>query len=308
MILAAGLTPAWQQILAFDAFRPGEVNRADRVAWCASGKVFNVAIGANHLGGPVLALAPVGGGARLEIERELNAMALRHRFIHTRVSTRVCTTIIERPSGQITELVEDGRAMTEKELDEYYHAFAEEANWADIVVLTGSLPIDAPVAFYRRLLETVPCPAVLDFRGEGLLSVLDLKPLVVKPNRAELAATLERDLDDERELLSAMKSLNARGAQWVVVTDGARPVWVSAAEGAWRIELPEAEQIENSIACGDAMAAAIAWAVRDGREVLEAVQLGVGAATENLRQLLPCRLNGDQVERIAKQVHPEPVL
>ena len=28
-----------------------------------------------------------------------------------------------------------------------------------------------------------PCPMVLDFRGAGLLSVLDLKPYVVKPNR-----------------------------------------------------------------------------------------------------------------------------
>ena len=39
MILSAGLTPAWQQILVFDQMHWGEVNRASEVAWCGSGKV-----------------------------------------------------------------------------------------------------------------------------------------------------------------------------------------------------------------------------------------------------------------------------
>ena len=46
MILSAGLTPAWQQILVFDGFRYGEVNRAAEAVWCASGKVFNAGIAA----------------------------------------------------------------------------------------------------------------------------------------------------------------------------------------------------------------------------------------------------------------------
>ena len=52
MILTAGLTPAWQHVLVFDAFTPGAVNRAREVHWCASGKVLNAARGLHHLGGP----------------------------------------------------------------------------------------------------------------------------------------------------------------------------------------------------------------------------------------------------------------
>ena len=63
MILSAGLTPAWQQILVFDSFRYGEVNRAAQVVWCSSGKVFNAGIAAHLLGGPSLTLATVGGPA-----------------------------------------------------------------------------------------------------------------------------------------------------------------------------------------------------------------------------------------------------
>lgn len=79
MILSAGLTPAWQQIVVFDNFRYGEVNRASEVWWCASGKVFNAGIAAHHLGGPSRTLAPVGGPPREQIEHELDDMGLSYR-------------------------------------------------------------------------------------------------------------------------------------------------------------------------------------------------------------------------------------
>ena len=52
MIVAAGLTPAWQQLMAFDALEPGAVNRAREVTWCSSGKVLNVAIALAHWAPP----------------------------------------------------------------------------------------------------------------------------------------------------------------------------------------------------------------------------------------------------------------
>ena len=48
-VLAAGLSPAWQQILVFDEFNTGKVNRASEVHWCGSGKVLNVGIALAHL-------------------------------------------------------------------------------------------------------------------------------------------------------------------------------------------------------------------------------------------------------------------
>ena len=77
MILSAGLTPAWQQILVFDQVRWGEVNRAREVAWCGSGKVLNAGMAAHHLGGPGLTLAPLGGLPLAEIERESPRSACR---------------------------------------------------------------------------------------------------------------------------------------------------------------------------------------------------------------------------------------
>ena len=95
-------------------------------------------------------------------------------------------------------------------------------------MLIGSLPAGTPLSLYRELVAPTPCPMVLDFRGDGLLSVLDLKPHVVKPNREELAQTVGHPLDDDGDLCRAMQSLNDRGARWVVVTQGKGPVWLSS--------------------------------------------------------------------------------
>lgn len=302
MILAAGLTPAWQQVLVFDSFRFGEVNRAREVHWCASGKVLNAGIALHQLGGPSMTLAPLGGLNLVPIEREFKGKNIDHRWIVTQAPTRVCTTIIDRSSGKITELVENGQPLTADELGEFRRAYVEEAAKAGVAILIGSLPVGTPDSFYRELVALTPCSVVLDFRGEGLLSCLDLRPLVVKPNREELAHTVGRPLETDEDLLDAMRSLNRRGAQWVVVTQGSRPVWVTSAHATYRLDPPPVETIVNPIGCGDVMTAAIAWSIRAGRDVLDAVRLGLATAHANLLQLLPGRFDAENVHLVAHSV------
>jgi 1-phosphofructokinase family hexose kinase len=301
-ILCAGLSPAWQQVMVFRSFRYGEVNRASEVHWLAQGKVINAGIAAHHLGGPSLTLAPLGGPPLASIDRELAELGVARRWVVTKSPTRQCTTILDRATGTMTELIEECRPLAPDELDEFRRVYAEEAAKAAAVVLTGSLPIGTPAAIYRELVERTPCPAVLDFRGEGLLAALDLKPLVVKPNREELAQTVGHSLDDDRQLLDAMRSLNRRGAQWVVTTQGGQPVWVTSASQVFRLHCLPIDKVVNPLGSGDAMAAAIAWAIRDGRSIVEAVQLGIAAAAENLRHLETGRLDAAAVQRNAGEV------
>ncbi len=302
MILCAGLTPAWQHILVFDRFRYGEVNRACGAYWCASGKVFNAAIAAHRLVGPSLALAPVGGPIRPQIEDDFARTGVPYRFVETAAPTRVCTTLLDRGCGKITELVEDGRPLQPQELHAFAEMYSEEAARASVAVLIGSLPAGTAPTYYRDLLQRTPCPAVLDFRGEGLLAALELRPLVVKPNREELGHTLGRPLHSADDTLAAMRQLVARGAQWVVVSHGAEPVLVASEHGAWEALPLPVEQVVNPIGCGDVMAAALAWAVRAGWDMLAGVRLGIAAAAANLRQLFPGRLDPTGVFEAAERV------
>ncbi|HEY5312427.1 MAG TPA: hypothetical protein VIK18_07895, partial [Pirellulales bacterium] len=111
MIVAAGLTPAWQQILCFDQLTLGEVNRAAEAYWCASGKVLNVAVALRHLGAEFRTVCPLGGPARPAIEQELAALGLEVTWIDCRRSTRVCTTLVDRGTGVVSELVENAQPL-----------------------------------------------------------------------------------------------------------------------------------------------------------------------------------------------------
>lgn len=307
MIVSAGLTPAWQQVLVFDEFRHGEVNRAREAHWCASGKVFNAGIATHLLGGPSLTLATVGGDPRRAIERELERLGVPFRWVVTQCATRVCTTIIDRGAGQITELVENGRPVTPEELAAFLESYECEVRAAEVAIVIGSLPAGTPASYYRDLLVRTPCPAVLDFRGDGLLSVLDLRPLVVKPNREELGQTVGRSLDNDGQLLEAMTELNRRGAQWVVVTQGSGPLWLTGQGKAWKVHPVPVADVVNPIGCGDVLAASLAWAHRQGMTMLEGARLGVAAAAANLKNLLPGRFDPTGIHQDAQRVQIEEV-
>jgi 1-phosphofructokinase family hexose kinase len=294
VIVAAGLTPAWQQILRFDSLRLGDVNRAAEAHGCASGKVFNVGIALSRLGGDCRLISPIGRDVVQRVCRELEGLGVRSRLIEHGEATRVCTTLVNSTTGEVTELVENARPLSDDCLAEFVSVFADEAHAADVVVLSGSLPADVPGSFYRDLLRQVHGRTVLDARGPELLSALECRPFLVKPNREELALTLDRSLDGDDALVAALRELNNRGAQWVVVSEGKKGLWTASREGVWRVRALAVANVVNPIGCGDCLAAGIAWATSQGLEPLECIRIGTSAAAQNAAQLLPGRLNAAQ--------------
>jgi 1-phosphofructokinase family hexose kinase len=306
MILSAGLTPAWQQIIVFENITPGEVNRAEQVHRCASGKAINAALAVAHLGEKENSrlLTPSGGLHGQAMEDDLRRLAIPFRPIGTESATRVCTTLIDRRKREITELVENGPPWRREELDAFRHAFTEEAAAAKVAILSGSLPDGCDVQYYDELLAAVPCPVVCDIRGPALLQALPRRPLLVKPNFQELQQTLGSELSDEKELLAGMRSVNEQGAQWTMVTRGRESVFLTSEEEAYRLEpisVPE-EEVVNPIGCGDAVTGGFAWAMSEGATAEEAARIGLAAAAENIRRLLPCRLDRSAVLSRAEKV------
>lgn len=307
VIVAAGLSPAWQQILLFDAFTPDAVNRARQAQWCGSGKVLNVGIGLAHLSVPNLTISPLGGPARAAIEAEFRTLAAPLRTIGCEQPTRVCTTILNRAEGTTTELVENARPLAPVELAEFIGAFTAETARARVAVLTGSLPAGTPSSLYRDLLRQTSALAVIDARGPELLAALEVRPLVVKPNREELAQTVGHALQDDTALHAAMHKLNSLGAQWVVVTSGKAAVWVSTTDKLYRLLPPAVEAVANPIGCGDALTTGLAAALAREESVIDAIRYGMASAADRLRSLLPGRLDPIRIATIAKHIQAQEV-
>ncbi|HZV06568.1 MAG TPA: hexose kinase [Gemmataceae bacterium] len=301
MILTAGLTPALQQILLFDALTLGEVNRARQVHWGASGKVLNAARALHHLGAECKTLTLVGGRTGESIRNHIAELGIPARWIEGNTPTRICTTLLDRSRRQATELVPNAAEATADELDRFRAAYAEEAATAAVVILIGSLPVGTPTGYYRDLLTHTPGKAILDARGPELLEALSARPFLVKPNRGELQQTLGRELLTDAELFDALREINERGAEWVVVTDGGKAVYARSRQHLYRLQPPPAEVV-NPIGCGDCMAAGIAQGLLMGEEPIDAIRRGLAVAANKLGQLLPGFVQREQVEALLPSV------
>lgn len=313
MILAAGLSPAWQYVLIFSELHAGEVNRARQSMWFASGKAINVGLALHHLGAEARTLSPVGGTMGELLQKEFASTGAQARWVRTESATRICTTLIDNGKRQTTELVENSPAISPAEFGAYEQAFAEEASAADVVVLSGSLPTGASRDYYRQLILRAPSSPsmtrtaaharlVLDIRGPELQACLPLRPFLVKPNREELATTVGRSLPNENAVLAAMKELNQAGAEWVLVTNGQDPAFLTSRTAFYRLRPPEGAKVVNPIGCGDSVAAGIAWGLSQNLEAPECVRLGFGAAAANLEQMSSARFQRQRAEDLAAGV------
>lgn len=299
MILAAGLSPAWQRIMVFDDFRPGEVNRASEVVNCASGKVLNVAIGLKHLGANAKCLSTCGGEPAALMKHEFETLQIPTSWVETSSPTRTCTTVINRRNREITELVENAEPISPDELSLWKESFESLAKQADLLVLSGSLPAGVPVTHFADLLGASDGPAILDVRRDELLAALPHKPLVIKPNREELEQTVGRTLDNQQDIVAAAEELQAAGAQWVVVSDGAKPVTVVGLEERFSVEVFPVEEVINPIGCGDSLTAGIAAGIQQRHPMTEAVRWGIACSAQNLQSLLPARLDFEKMSKMA---------
>lgn len=306
MIVAAGLTPAWQQILVFESLRLGEVNRARQALWCASGKVLNVGVALAHLGAAARTVTLLGGAPRRAIELEFAAHGAELFATETKAATRVCTTVLDRASGRTTELVENAPPIADRELAAFRAVFRQAVADADVVVLTGSLPAGVSSDTFADLLADMPraCRAILDVRGPELTAALVRRPLLVKPNREELAATIGAVIETQAECVAAARSLCRGGAEWALVTHGREPAILVSESQAFRVRSVAVDAV-NPIAAGDCLTAAVAWAYSGGRPMTDAVRYGMAAAANNVEALLPARLDRQRVERLAEEVAVE---
>lgn len=304
MILAAGLTPAWQQVLVFDALRMGEVNRAVQTHWFASGKVINVARALSNLKANSRIVCLLGGPSGEHIANEFASDGIPARWIRTGTPTRVCTTLLQNQGGETTELVENAGETTPAEIESYRQAFAEEAKTASTIVLSGSLPRGVPEDFYAELLGETDSPAILDIRGPELMATLTHDPFCVKPNRHELELTVGHDCSRTADLIARAREICTQGATWVLVTDGPQPSWLISIAEAIKF-IPPSVTVVNPIGAGDCLTATLAWAIDRGETMIDAVRLAIAAASEDTSLLLPARFDSSRIAHLAESVQVE---
>lgn len=307
MILCVGTTPVMQRSMVFDALHVDEVNRAVVTDEYASGKSINVAKVAHTLGEEVLATGFLGGDNGRFIRHDLNALGVPHDFIGVEPRTRMCITIIDRSSGKVTELVEEAREVEAIAWETLKTRVTDLLPETKLLVLSGSLPPSAPRHFYAFCIDranSANIRTILDAAGEPLRQALSKRPFVVKPNRSELARTLDLPIDSDAALRDAMKRLIALGPQWAIVTEGKVGLTISDGRQFWRLRSPQVKTV-NPIGSGDSLAAGSACALVRGEAMPQACRLGVACGAANAMTDRAGVVQRDNVDELVKQVEVE---
>lgn len=278
-ILCGGLSPCIQRTLELGSVALGQVNRVQKVTETVGGKQINTARLVQALGGAARTIGFSGGENGRKMMKLLVAEGLYMESVPAVGTTRICQTLIDHTTQDVTELVEELPPVSVAEQQLFMQRFMELRADAALITLSGTIPAGFPSDFYRTLLEGVKVPVLIDSHGPALKAALSSSPLMVKLNEYELAATCEAGSIEE----SAHQLLTS-GVEWVLVTRGASGALLLHKNGKWVFGVPEV-RVLNPIGSGDAVTAGIAFALSQARPMPAAVRFGLacGAAqTESL--------------------------
>lgn len=308
-VLTLTLNPTVDMYSIADAVVPTNKIRTHDETMRPGGGGVNVARVLDRLGTRVEALY-LSGGASGQV---LDALLVRERLPVRRIAiagdTRLSLTVRDRSTDVEYRFVPEGPCASAAELDQAMQEIA--ASRSEWLVLSGSLPRDAPDDLYARMISAAGWEqrVVLDSSGEELrLALATGRTEMVKPSRNELEAITGLRLDNDRSLVRAARQIIERGdARCIAVSSGRDGAVLVDERGGWRLD-PLPVRVTSSVGAGDSFVAGMIAALSAGADRIEAFRWGMaaGAATVATPGSNLCDRKG--VEAMLENVGaPEPV-
>lgn len=309
-VFCLGMNPAVQRTLLFNGVEAGEVNRAVGQHVSAAGKSINTAMALERLGTHACVAAFNGGLGGRVVSGLLRAQGVGHFMTPIKGETRTCITMLDRRTGVVTELVEEGSAVTAVEQRAFLRGGVRHAAACRLLALSGTLPPGMPDDFYvpfATAARHAGKPVVIDSHRAALLAVLPLRPLLAKLNVRELEATCACRCATEAQTLRAARRLLIGGAQWVLVTHGERPAMLLGPEaGVWRLTPPAITPV-NPIGSGDCVTAGVVHAWLGGQSLPAAAHFGLACGSANALTCLPANFRATDVRQLRRLTRIEAI-
>ena len=288
MIYTVTLNPALDYVMRLSGpLALGETNRAEGLPLTCGGKGINVSLVLQQLDMPSVTLGFAAGQTGQWLISMLEEKGLTQRFIHLQQGqTRIN---VKLKGDRETEINGAGPRITEEALHQLEAQLAVLTR-EDVLVMAGSVPAGMRADIYRRLMAPAAekgARCVVDTTGQALLETLVCRPLLVKPNRAELAALYGESLPDDTAVTRAAAWLQKQGAQNVLVSLGGDGALLRDEAGkTWRMPAVGGKPV-NTVGAGDSMVAGFLTAYLRGEGSARALMLGsaAGGATACSQQL-----------------------
>ncbi len=258
MILCLCASPALDLTYRVDRLNVAGTNRVREVVQRPGGKAINVARVLHLLGDDVGLLTSAGGDTGAELVHGLRSYGLPHEIVASAAPTRRTVAVVDAMNDEVT-------MFNEPAIIGDWAGFVEASQRAilaaDVVVISGSLPSDAPLDGFATLIRFAGAhdkPVVLDTSGRALLAALDARPAVVKPNATEL-----HECTHQADPVAAARELADRWQVRVVGSLGSDGLVAVDEDTTWRAR-PSVVVTGNPTGAGDAVVAGLARGLAAG--------------------------------------------
>jgi 1-phosphofructokinase family hexose kinase len=248
------------------------------------GRGINAAAVIHSFGGETLAIIPAGGERGERFEHYMEGQGFPVSTVPIRNDIRLNFTITDR-HGLTIKLNELGPRLDRGELARIESTVEAQLASAKWLMLCGSLPPGVPVDFYAHLITRARrknVKTLLDTDGEPLAQGIEAEPTIVTPNQQEAERLLNTVLLTRAHSLAAVRRIESMGAESVVLSLGSRGA-IAASDGAMFEAIPPRIDAISPIGAGDALAAALLWAVEQGHDFREALRWAVAAGTASAK-------------------------
>lgn len=259
MIYTLTPNPAIDYNISCDGLQPNMVTRTRDAVYTPNGKGLNVSFTLDHYGVDTAILGFFAGFSGRYIVEGARELGVDVKPVWTEGITRVNVFLNAGPDTEYN-MVNAGAAITAADEDAMFDLI-DRLDDLDCLVISGSLPPNASEGFLRTAIERVRAKGsrfVLDISSPQLAELLELEPLLIKPNDDELRDIfgIEVVAGDDESVSAAMGELHARGAQNVLLTLGGAGAYFSNGEHLWFANRTFDVEVRSTVCAGDSSLAA----------------------------------------------------
>lgn len=308
IITTVTLNPAIDEAVSIDEFKVGGQNRCALANLDPGGKGINASRLIQRLGRSTIALGFIGGVTGQLLRSRLDDEHVLHAFDHVEEATRINVMIYETSNDRRTRLYLQGPHVPEGKLASLRMRLAQ-VHPGTLVVFGGSVPPGIQTTIYRELvaeLRNRGVFSVVDTSGSAFEEVLSARPLLVKPNVEEAEEILRCKLIGDAAIFAAACELRRRGAENVVISQGAEGAVAVGPESGWKAFAPVVNA-RSTVGAGDSMVAGLAIALNEGLGLREGLRLGTAAGAATVMVPGTQLAHAEDVTALLDQVRIEPM-
>ncbi|BCM90077.1 tagatose-6-phosphate kinase [Abditibacteriota bacterium] len=274
------------------------------------GKGINAARVAARFGVRSVALAPLGPNLRDHLKQLAAPEAFELHGIEVEALTRTCHNVVAHDG--VTELLEAGYPLSVGDGTRLFEAWRGQLGACELALLGGSYPSSNNSAWLQHasilcsMARAANKKLIYDGKGEAFRRAVfgANLPWAIKPNLEEARELLRAPLETRDDERGAVRQLRRRGIDLVMLSCGARGLWVG-----WENEIewfmaPKIETV-SAVGSGDSLCGAFAAKYLETGDVWESVRWGVAAGTANAARLEAACVGPYEVAPLVPQVHRE---